>query len=550
VTLVARGANNLVNEFIHHSGNRKYFTTAVLPMMQAIAGKIPDGADTYEITNRIDREIIGSPIGSDLMYFVTTPAGKVKREFTNTVCDPRCASAYGVIKHKDQIHIVPPHDSFVSLSNGLIMVDKIAVMANRLLAEIISEQKTSHGMSDVKNCIARYNNTLAGILSGKNGLIREAILPVMRRSIRAVLSPYIGSTVTEICIPRKEFRRLCNKNEEFKEFYSSKNMCMLKRDPVHRSNNFISVTFKMWDKSTIGIHPALIKVLDGDYDGDQAVVAFPSTTLGYNDLYKLEPNMESWFKGSKQLTDVVYKDVPSAIENNRGWTSTFNVPHPSDVLKNPDLLAALKVGMGMDMASKTCIKAAQDFCTIKDGTALTGALGLRFIFTRPVSDKGKLDGAMELYHSMAQCTLDAKSGTAVPSLDIVSAFSKGSTVQIVRGMKALGFTDLDTIEDLVDFSSKTSKFDNVLAYLVDRNPILAATQRKLSYTEVLKLTERCLSAEVFTNGGVMEKLYDYIMDRDKVMPFEYNFDVMDVYAHTKFNHVAKGASEDIHSRDK
>jgi len=545
VTLVARGANNLVNEFIQQSGNRKYFISTVIPMMNAIAGKLPEGAECYEITERIDRAIIGSPISNDMMFYTATAAGKIKREFTNTVCDPRCMSAYGLIKYKDQTFIVPPHDSFVNMSNGLVMVDKLAVMANRLLAEIISEQKTSFGMSDVRNCISRYQNTLAGMLSGKNGMIRESILPVMRRSIRAVLSPYIGDSITEICIPKSEFKRLCRKDETFKEFYDNKNLCMLKRDPVHRSNNFISVSFKLWDKSTIGVHPALIKILDGDYDGDQSVVAFPSSTLGYNDLHKLSPDMSLWFKGGKQLTGVNYEEVTTALEQNRGWSSTFNSPHASDVVKNPELLDILKSGMNMDVASKTGIKAAQDFCIIKDGTALTGALGLRFIFTRAVTNKPQLSGAMELYHSMAQCTLDAKSGAAVPSLDIVSAFTKGSTSQIVKGMKALGFTDIDTIEDLISFSKATGGFDNVISYMVDKYPVLAAVQRKLSFTEMLKISERCLSREAFSNGGVMEKLYDYIMDRDVILPFEYTFNINDVYDQAKFNHPNHGSNRNI-----
>lgn len=536
VTLVARGANNLVNELIHHSGNRAYFTKSVLPVMYAVLDQLPEDVETYDITLRIDREVIGSPVSNDFMYYVDTPAGKVKRDFTGTVCDPRCSVSYGIIKYKDQMFIVPPHDGFVELANGLVMIDKIAVMANRLLAEVISEQKTSASMADVAGCISRYHNMLSGMLTGKSGLIRESILPVLKRSTRAVLSPYIGRDPLEIAIPRGEFKKLCRRNPEFAEFYKNKSMCILKRDPVHRNNNFVSCRFVFWDKSTIGVHPALVRILDGDYDGDQVVVGYPSTTLGYNDLSKLVPDMNSWFKGSKQLTNVAFKDVPNALEANRGWTSTFMDPHSSDVLKNPDTFAMLKVGITGETASKVCIKAARDFCVIKDGTALTGALSLRFIFTRQVNDKDKLNGAMELYHAMAQCTLDAKSGVEVPSLDVVKAFSKGSSAAMVRSMKALGFNDTAVIEDLLVFSKKVGSFDNVMSYLVENNPVLAATQRKLSYSEVYRLASRCLGSEKFESGGVMEKLYDYIMDRDKVMPFEYNFDVMEVYNHAKFNH--------------
>jgi hypothetical protein len=537
VTLAARGANNLMNELIHHSGSRRYMSGVVLPILNAIGDHVPEDAETYEITTRLDRTILGSAISSESISTIVVNGMRIPRDYTDTVADPRCETHYGIIKYRDRKFIVPPHKQFMTLRSGMYLFDSVSVVANRLLAEIISEERVGEELANVQDCITRYYTSLSGMVCGKDGLMRDALLPVFHNSIRTTISPNLSNDPLEIMIPRREFRKLVMKSgDDFEEFYRKKNMCIVKRDPVHRNNNLIGVRFKLWDRNTIGIHPALVKVLDGDYDGDTVCVSFPCTTIGYNDIYKLIPDFKSVYTGSKQLAGVEAEDINKALVENTGWSSTFGNPHKTDILKNKNLFNYLINGLDMERANFECLKAIKDFCCIKDGTAITGALSLRFIFTRDVDDMDLLNEAMELYHMMAQCTLDAKAGTPTPSLDIVDAFGKNRGDVIRRDMKKLGYSNERCIDALVNFSAEVSKSGNMGRFLVTGNPILAITQtnRIMSVDDMKEFAERCINNESF-GSGVMEKLFDYILGKTEVTPFDYHVNFGELYRIAKLN---------------
>lgn len=530
ITLLTRGANNLINELIHKSNSKFYIKNSVVPIMNAINDRIPEGSQTYNITAKMDRSLIGRPVSPDNVIYEIKDGEKIKRDFTNTVCDERSKNAYGIMHYKNVRIVVPPHDGFTEMQSGMVILNKIAVMANRVISEIASGNQVGPGYVDIERCIDRYYSTLSSTISGRNGLLRDAIWPVFPKSIRAVFTPYVGMDIMEIRIPKRAYHRMMKKSgEEFNEFYRNKNLCILKRDPVHRNNNFIAVKFKPWDNDTIGIHPALITILDGDYDGDAGVVAFPSTTLGYNDLFKLFPDFENAYKGSKQLYKSSPGDVTTDLLTNVGWSSTFRNPHESDILKNEELYEKLIEGLDMDTALFEAVKAAKDFNCIKEGTAMTGALCLKYIFTRDINNMYILNQALELYHEMAQCTLDAKSGVPAVSLQIVDAFNENKPDAVKKHLNELGFTDEESVRDFVKFC-RMSKED-LSGFLDEYYPILSMIQRGVKTKRVSEMVRFILSGEDI-GSGIMESLFTYLLDSSKVMPFECKIDINELYQHS------------------
>jgi hypothetical protein len=159
------------------------------------------------------------------------------------------------------------------------------------------------------------------------------------------------------------------------------------------------------------VSPLLIKALDGDFDGDKVVAMFPETTMAVMDLQKLAPSYPEIHVQSKQIWNSTPETAVACLRRNI-FTSTSSRPHGSDTLKNQQLFDLLSSGATHEDIEKEAIIAARNFETIKTGTAATGAVALRFIYTRAAEDATILADAMEMYHVMAQNTLDAKSGEA------------------------------------------------------------------------------------------------------------------------------------------
>lgn len=528
VTLLARGANVLVHTLIEESKSSDFLKAAVEPMLYALESVVPKDAQVYVITKRLPRELLGNP---------TSPARVKDVDLDGTACDPKCAAAYGIIAYGRRKLVVPPHEQFGELESGAIMPNAVAVAANRVIAEIISEATAGKAATNVEGSIAKYMDALASMLSGKGGLLREALLPVFPITCRAVFTPYIGRDPLEIRVPEREFKRMCRENEAFADRYKDQieqgaaMYCILKRDPVHRSQNVIAVKFRTWKRDTIGISPLLIGSLDGDYDGDAGVAMFPTKWLAYHDMQKLVPDFAEIFVAGKQLTGSTAQTALQDLQERIGWSSTFTSPHESDQVKNPELLAKLLAGMSMQVQNRECVEAARDFEVIKDGTAATGALGLTFIFTRLAEDKDLLHDAMELYHVLAQNTLSAKAGTHVPSLDVVESFRKGRKDEMMLGLNTLGFTKTEAIDQLQSLSEEIRSVNggtyNRLAYLTEEFPILAITQRGAGAVQAQQVAERFVRRDI-TGHGVWEVLFDYLLGRAEKTPFEWSGEKWDM----------------------
>jgi len=518
VTMISRRAGVLVNDIVESSMVREQIHQHIMPIVHAAMGEVPQGALTFDITEKLDRALLGNPFSGDYLL-------QNNLSFVDTVADPRIVDHYGIIRNGKENIIVPPMQPVMSLGTGRYQINAIAVEANKVIAEIRSRDSNPAYTTRVPEKIYWYHEWLKSRLTGKSGLLRKVLFPVMPHSIRAVTTPSVTEDPLHVKIPARSFFKLCEKDEKFKDRYydrikSGKPVqCIVKRDPVHREHNLITVSFSLWNNNTIGISPLLIGSMDGDYDGDTISVLFPVSWQGCADMRKLNPDMKEIFSPSKQLYDAEYDIANYLLKTRIGWTSTFRKPHESDILANPELFTMLMNGDSQKLAEET-VKAARDFEKIKDGTAFGGAMGITYIFTRNAEQAERLSAAMETYHLVAQNTLDAKAGAPTPAIDLVDAIRTNAKVNIQRALDGLSVTDPLVYNELEELSNSYSEAKGRMNYLVREYPLLATTQRNCPTKAVDIIWERLNSGEM-TGHGTWEVLFDYLLGRTESSPFEW-----------------------------
>lgn len=529
-SFLSRGAANLLNRLIYESGTKKNLETTVVPWMHAIIGEIPAGAKYFEITTRLPREILGNPISETLLSSLS---------LENTACDPRIRNMYGVINSKRKRIVVAPYEPVSSLgTGGMVIISPFATEVNRVIAEVISSYTVGY-LADVDEAVRRYERFIAHYITGKNGAMRKALCPVFPVSIRAVFSPYIGENISDIMIPRSAISRLSRKIENFSDIYGKKNhkefrYSLIKRDPVHRNQNVTAVRFKTWDRNTIGIHPALLTMKDGDYDGDEGTVMLPTSSLAYADLDKLTLPDNAEFRGGKQVPDATLENVTCLLMQRIGWASTFRHLHSSDTCRNIQWLNDLIAPHDRMHHSAMCIKAARDFEVIKDGTAFTGAVALRFLYSRTADDMNIINEAMELYHVLAQNTLDAKAGTPTPAIKVITAFNRCDIPEMKMNLRELGVENPAIIDELVNFTKKTRDYNGIRNYLNANFPILGSIQRHYDsgYGSDIISTVKSMARKYYKGGkmgrGVWEVLFDFALGRTDESPYDWTINANDL----------------------
>ena len=124
-------------------------------------------------------------------------------------------------------------------------------------------------------------------------------------------------------------------------------------------------------------------MVNGDYDGDAVVVYLPESAESIHETKtKLLVDLGEVYSPEKQLYDTNVEDIRQMIHERTGITSTFLNLHESDLVKDQAAFDRAVKGLDIREASSEGLSAARDFVIIKQGTALAGALGLRFIFSR------------------------------------------------------------------------------------------------------------------------------------------------------------------------
>ena len=444
--LLTKNANNIANDLLYSSKPYETYRKVLLPLFAAIGGIIPEGAKAYEITSPVDPLILGVKLSHKIVE--ETPV-------ENTVLDPRCSTHYGVIRYGENILVVPPHNGFEEMGYGMYIVNDIAAMANRVLCEIASGGFTTDEKIEVQ--IRRYIGMLIQRISGRGGLLRDTIFPQFKHIIRAVASSFIGKDIQEIRVPRRVFYKLFT--EEQARAILQRGTCLIKRDPVHRPDNFQAVKFRLWDEDTIGVHPVLIKSMDGDFDGDQVMVFFPTCAFAAEDIEKMKVDLSAGFKPAKQLYNATYDTINIKLHENI-FGSSFTKPHESDECKRPETLNKLLSGLDMENAAREAWFAALDYFIIKRGTALVGTIGLKNIYLQSIDNLKQIERAMMLYHILAQNTLDAKAGVEPDAMKFVEHFRKFNYKALQQDMVKLGI-DVSNQQDESIFKDVMSLLNTI-----------------------------------------------------------------------------------------
>ena len=502
MSFINRGATALVNEIVTASHVEMMQNHILMPLFHAMTGVLPEDVNTFEITRKVDKTVLGS-------LFPLSKLEGINRE--NTVLDERTDTSYGVIRYNDDTILLPPKSSFnaTHYRGGLYTVHPLAAYVNRLIAEICARDMGFSSDAKIKTIIAGYRDFISAQLSGKNGLIRKTAMPVFPYTIYGVATTIVPRDPYTIRIPKRAFAGLL-KNDEFADVYDRINArtCIVKRDPVHNNESVFTVNFELWDEDTIGIAPWLMKKMFGDFDGDKLQICFPVSSAGIADMERLFPELTDADVQSKQLYNgsaaTCIDDLCAAV----GYTSTFASLHESDLVKNPVLLKSLSQGMSYDDLCREAIKAARDFHVIKTGTALAGSMGLRTIFSAPLENPVLVKKTMDFYHAIAQNTLDAKSGGSIPALDVVHFAARGDVAKAVQAL-ALIHPELAADDEFIAYLSAyivtVASNEQPIIALAETHPILAATQRNATTDVISEVAQRAVESRGF-GAGIWEQI--------------------------------------------
>jgi hypothetical protein len=544
ITMLTRGARNLVHRLVEDSKVAEGAKLRVSPILSAVSGNVPEGALWFKITQRIPSfEILddGTRVQSGLLNrpFAASKIAANPELLNDTAADERLATHYGVFELGKYRIVVPPCNPLVDLQTGQMILSPISTRANRAIAEILSENRVGSDFTQTAREIETYRKFLQGMLCGKGGLLRSQLFPVAPVTIRAVASCIDTDDPLEIRIPHREFARILASEytqESVRELYKdrSRNLVMVKRDPVHHEDSLVTVRFRTWSHNTIGMSPLLMKGMYGDFDGDAVVVMFAPSAIAYHDLKKLLPGAES-LKMPKQLKGCNGIDaIPKLRE--RVFGSSFRHPSAYDECKNPQMLEIIS-SPSHELISREAIAAARDFEIIKRGTANVGALALRFIFTRKAEDVGILSDAMYLYHVLAQNTLDAKSGVPVPALEVVSAFAQRgkSAIALAKALAELGYTRESCTKELIEFSNAVAnKKRGMGEYLIHHAPVLGAMQRAIGKGTLAQGACTEITKRLATGGslgeGFWDSLYDFVTGRCDSNIFKWDISFSELFS--------------------
>lgn len=494
LTLLGRNARSLVRSIIDEARCAEELKSTLIPVFHSLLGTLPDEAPRFAIRIKLAREVLGRP-------FIAGNAPS----FEHTVCDPRIREAYGIIMAGGRRIIVPPHEPFVELGNGARMISRLSLEANRVIAETVSER--SSGRANISRAAGQYREALASVLGGKDGLLARLIQPRIANAIRAVATPFLSDDPLCVALPRRAYAKLCGSDQRFVIQYGDrgKRLCLLKRDPVHRAHNCFAVRFTLWDNCTIGVSPALIGALDGDFDGDTVAALFPLGMESSEELTTLLPDFSAVYTPSRELRDVTPDDALRALADRTGLSSCFAEPNPYDRARDESLIRERMEGRDSATVQAEALAAALDFTVIKDGTARVGALLLRFLYSLPITDTECLNDSMELFHLCAQNTLDAKAGGPVVALEIAEAFNNGETDRLGDLLGSMGYRRKSGMEAFNQFARAVREAGSMRACLRANAPVLAVMQNGSTFEDALRLA-RLATTRTDLGEGLWERV--------------------------------------------
>lgn len=378
-------------------------------------------------------------------------------DIVETVLDERLDNTYGYVILPEGVEdifgrktssdrncvVLPNGYTFtVETADGEKVVGPVQKAFNRVIAETnfynsVKDDKdlmkVRKHFAKVKWSVKNYFHVLAGVLVGKNGLIRELLLPREEGTSWLTLQGHIDA-IDDIYVPRRILNKMLD-NKRIADTYGAEKAedfigkyIMVTRTPPHKYSHVIALRINIDDtlQYAARVHDCITSsFLLGDKDGDMLFLRFARSeeTLKDYEMFNIWQH-ESSFKGSKYLEDVKMSEssVWNHVRKARGMSSSIeNIEKEGKVSNNWDYITYSN-RMDLDEIDAMQRTAATDYYIVKMGTAESGSIGnmLRILMPAILGERA-MKSANEIYHVTAQNALDSKKGSDMMFSKLVSA---------------------------------------------------------------------------------------------------------------------------------
>jgi hypothetical protein len=310
-----------------------------LPVFKDVETVVPESA--FKIETRISKEYMYTDIG-------LLPRSAVH----GTVGDPRLKEQYAFIETELGKVLIPPgcFESFEDKKNYMVLTSEL-INANNILAEQLSINYLRYELSTAKvaNNKQLKELTLSKIQLGRNKLkklieqyrikLAKRFVTEMSRAYNVRLPGIYGVATCDNSLPIDTVgipRHVWNKLKRFSNTHG-----LFRRHPIHRIYNCMPVKLVPADGYTIRVNEKLMRLADGDFDGDCVEVMFVSPKqLGI--FRKYNPN--NLIKG--------YTDI-SLKKSTRREKSTAQLAYDQKELK---LYTAISGSIAIELSerARTC----------------------------------------------------------------------------------------------------------------------------------------------------------------------------------------------------
>lgn len=359
-------------------------------------------------------------------FFIADKSERYQREYASSVLDVNIAygEKYGYIEtynlNGEPSHIVMPPGFariFVTDAKSYIM-NALARHLNNIVGytQVYERTKAEANLQRIAHEKSRYLELLTDILEG---LIGEYNSPDIGSYVYSVASSDSSLEYNQVGIPEKAFKDFCRKNRAFAE----NPMGLVIRQPVHDECEFVSMKVVPRETNTISIHPVMISLFRGDFDGDPLTVVIPDDAAAYRDMDKMSIENVLDKQDLWNLKSIVEKlsdsdeDIPKwqrefitfTHPDAIGLTSTFDNMEYENTTKWDNFI---KTQWTRELLDKNSIEAAWNMGAIKTETALAGGISLAFIgwliFRSGYYSPHLIQYGLQFYRFVAENALDNK----------------------------------------------------------------------------------------------------------------------------------------------
>jgi hypothetical protein len=499
------------------------------------------------------------PQGIELTFHALTSALRARsydHEYVEHVLteDYSWMSKYGIgFKHlmsdgKKQMFLrIPPGLRTWRTPTDLTTLSDIQQQLNQILVQFRGYESHA-GSPAVFGFMRRINQMMNKLIDSvcsriftKSGLLRNTIHPRVKYAMNAVLgsNPRLELDMCEIpyeavysYLEDEDWKRAYNLQDIEDPSIGEINLafekmdarCLVKRNPVHQIRNILGLRVRVHNGQTININPAIVKMLDGDFDGDTGIALMPVTKEAQEDIkrFGIEKHL-SHLITNKDLEGFTVKDTirENDLSIQRWYFHNSGISEDKkDIRKRYGEKKAtmfLKL-YNADLTQKELfemqVDSAVEFSYMKSATANAGNIGnlLRNLMFRPYGRLG-IKIASHVYHVLAQAGLDCKN-SMTDRKDLEKAFRAFRDFKMDHTTFASslsGFFKPSIIEAVWKTLTKNGRWvGNITRVIAERMPVAhIVNSGKIQDLYLAALnTERNVS-----EGSFVEKLLTYIEPR-------------------------------------